>query len=200
MPTIHLVDDDLAVTDACQFLLESLGYSAHVWNDSEFFINNANLYQQGVVLLDMRMPKPDGRQVHQHLIDKHSTLSVIFLTGHGDIPMAVEEIKKGAIDFLQKPVDSNALLSALDAAFIETNARFTAHDIRRRYASLTPREKDIAYYVIQGLMNREIAEVACVSIRTVEVHRAKVMDKMAAKNIAELVTALQGIEIIAPNL
>ncbi|MCV6004161.1 response regulator, partial [Escherichia coli] len=70
MPTIHLVDDDLAVTDACQFLLESLGYSAHVWNDSEFFINNVNLYQQGVVLLDMRMPKPDGRQVHQHLIDK----------------------------------------------------------------------------------------------------------------------------------
>ncbi|MGE9641212.1 LuxR C-terminal-related transcriptional regulator, partial [Escherichia coli] len=74
------------------------------------------------------------------------------------------------------------------------------HDIRRRYASLTPREKDIAYYVIQGLMNREIAEVACVSIRTVEVHRAKVMDKMAVKNIAELVTALQGIEIISPNL
>lgn len=200
MPTIHLVDDDLAVTDACQFLLESLGYSAHVWNDSEFFINNVNLYQQGVVLLDMRMPKPDGRQVHQYLIDKHSTLSVIFLTGHGDIPMAVEEIKKGAIDFLQKPVDSNALLSALDAAFLETNTRFNAHDIRRRYASLTPREKDIAYYVIQGLMNREIAEVACVSIRTVEVHRAKVMDKMAAKNIAELVTALQGIEIISPNL
>lgn len=200
MPTIHLVDDDLAVTDACQFLLESLGYSAHVWNDSEFFINNVNLYQQGVILLDMRMPKPDGRQVHQYLIDKHSTLSVIFLTGHGDIPMAVGEIKKGAIDFLQKPVDSNALLSALDVAFIETNTRFTAHDIRRRYSSLTPREKDIAYYVIQGLMNREIAEVACVSIRTVEVHRAKVMDKMAAKNIAELVTALQGIEIISPKL
>ncbi|TBL29469.1 DNA-binding response regulator, partial [Klebsiella oxytoca] len=75
-----------------------------------------------------------------------------------------------------------------------------ADDIRRRYASLTPREKDIAYYVIQGLMNREIAETACVSIRTVEVHRAKVMDKMAVKNIAELVTALQGIDIVAPNL
>ncbi|MEQ4922459.1 tetrathionate respiration response regulator TtrR [Proteus hauseri] len=199
MPTIHLVDDDLAVTDACQFLLESLGHSAHVWNDSEFFINNINLYQPGVVLLDMRMPKPDGRQVHQYLIDKHSTLSVIFLTGHGDIPMAVEEIKKGAIDFLQKPVDSSALLLALDAAFNDTKSRFMAHDIRRRYASLTPREKDIAHYVIQGLMNREIAEVACVSIRTVEVHRAKVMEKMSAKNIAELVTALQGIDIVAPN-
>ena len=148
----------------------------------------------------MRMPKADGRQVHQYLIEKHSTLAVIFLTGHGDIPMAVEEIKKGAIDFLQKPIDSNALLSALKSAFTETATRFTADDILRRYASLTPREKDIAYYVIQGLMNREIAETACVSIRTVEVHRAKVMDKMAVKNIAELVTALQGIDIVAPNL
>ncbi|HFE8019201.1 TPA: tetrathionate respiration response regulator TtrR [Proteus mirabilis] len=200
MPTIHLVDDDLAVTDACQFLLESLGYAAQVWNDSEYFLHNIDLYQQGVVLLDMRMPKADGRQVHQYLIEKHSTLAVIFLTGHGDIPMAVEEIKKGAIDFLQKPVDSNALLSALKSAFTETATRFTADDIRRRYASLTPREKDIAYYVIQGLMNREIAETACVSIRTVEVHRAKVMDKMAVKNIAELVTALQGIDIVTPNL
>lgn len=199
MPTIHLVDDDLAVTDACQFLLESLGHSAHVWNDSEFFINNINLYQPGVVLLDMRMPKPDGRQVHQYLIDRHSTLCVIFLTGHGDIPMAVEEIKKGAIDFLQKPVESSALLSALDTAFIETKTRFMAHDIRRRYTSLTPREKDIAGYVIQGLMNREIAEIACVSIRTVEVHRAKVMDKMGAKNIAELVTSLQGIDVVIAN-
>lgn len=200
MSIIHLVDDDLAVTDACQFLLESLGYSSHIWNDSEFFMNNINLYQQGVILLDMRMPKFDGRQVHQYLIDKHSTLSVIFLTGHGDIPMAVEEIKKGAIDFLQKPIDSNALIMALEPAFNETKARFTIHEIRHRYASLTPREKDIAYYVIQGLMNREIADIACVSIRTVEVHRAKVMEKMAAKNIAELVTALQNIDIIAPNL
>lgn len=199
MPTIHLVDDDIAVTESCQFLLESLGYCAHIWNDSQIFIKNTHLYQPGVVLLDMRMPKFDGKQVHQYLIENHSILAVIFLTGHGDIPMAVEEIKNGAVDFLQKPIESHALLSALETALIETQRRFEAHEIRSRYASLTPREKHIAYYVIQGLMNREIAEVACVSIRTVEVHRAKVMDKMKAKNIAELVTALQGINIIAPN-
>ncbi|MFN2932436.1 response regulator, partial [Escherichia coli] len=88
------------VTDACQFLLETLGYSVTVWNDSEAFIQNAALHQEGVVLLDMRMPKLDGRQVHQYLREQHSTLAVIFLSGHGDIPMAVAQVKLGAVDFL----------------------------------------------------------------------------------------------------
>lgn len=191
MPVIHLVDDDSDVTDACQFLLEALGYTAAVWNDSEEFTQRANLHQEGVVLLDMRMPKLDGREAHQLLKVKQSTIAVIFLSGHGDIPMAVEQVKLGAVDFLQKPIDSQRLSEALEQAFIHTTKATASYLIQQRYKTLTPREKEICTYVLQGLMNREIADVACVSVRTVEVHRSRMMEKMEVRNLAELMSTLQ---------
>ncbi|EJD6473822.1 response regulator transcription factor [Providencia rettgeri] len=196
MPVIHLVDDDPDVTDACQFLLETLGYSVTVWNDSEAFIQNAALHQEGVVLLDMRMPKLDGRQVHQYLREQHSTLAVIFLSGHGDIPMAVEQVKLGAVDFLQKPIDSQQLAKTLEQARSETTKATEGYLIKQRYETLTPREKDICGYVLQGLINREIAEAACVSVRTVEVHRSRVMEKMAVRNLAELMSTMQAVNAL----
>ncbi|MCD2527289.1 tetrathionate respiration response regulator TtrR [Providencia huaxiensis] len=196
MPVIHLVDDDPDVTDACQFLLETLGYSVTVWNDSEKFIQNAALHQEGVVLLDMRMPKLDGRQVHQHLREQQSTLAVIFLSGHGDIPMAVEQVKLGAVDFLQKPIDSQLLAKTLKQAQSQTTKSTEGYLIQQRYDTLTPREKDICGYVLQGLINREIAEAACVSVRTVEVHRSRVMEKMAVRNLAELMGTMQAINAL----
>ncbi|MBQ0268667.1 MULTISPECIES: tetrathionate respiration response regulator TtrR [Providencia] len=196
MPVIHLVDDDPDVTDACQFLLETLGYSVTVWNDSEKFIQNAALHQEGVVLLDMRMPKLDGRQVHQHLREQQSTLAVIFLSGHGDIPMAVEQVKLGAVDFLQKPIDSQLLAKTLKQAQSQTTKATEGYLIQQRYDTLTPREKDICGYVLQGLINREIAEAACVSVRTVEVHRSRVMEKMAVRNLAELMGTMQAINAL----
>ncbi|MEY0766904.1 MULTISPECIES: tetrathionate respiration response regulator TtrR [Providencia] len=196
MPVIHLVDDDPDVTDACQFLLETLGYSVTVWNDSEKFIQNAALHQEGVVLLDMRMPKLDGRQVHQHLREQQSTLAVIFLSGHGDIPMAVEQVKLGAVDFLQKPIDSQLLAKTLKQAQSQTTKATEGYLIQQRYDTLTPREKDICGYVLQGLINREIAEAACVSVRTVEVHRSRVMEKMAVRNLAELISTMQAINAL----
>ncbi|ENR5392495.1 tetrathionate respiration response regulator TtrR [Providencia rettgeri] len=196
MPVIHLVDDDPHVTDACQFLLETLGYSVTVWNDSEAFIQNAALHQEGVVLLDMRMPKLDGRQVHQYLREQHSTLAVIFLSGHGDIPMAVEQVKLGAVDFLQKPIDSQQLAKTLEQARSQTTKATEGYLIKQRYETLTPREKDICGYVLQGLINREIAEAACVSVRTVEVHRSRVMEKMAVRNLAELMSTMQAVNAL----
>ena len=196
MPVIHLVDDDPDVTDACQFLLETLGYSVTVWNDSETFIQNAALHQEGVVLLDMRMPKLDGRQVHQYLREQHSTLAVIFLSGHGDIPMAVEQVKLGAVDFLQKPIDSQQLAKTLEQAQSQTTKATEGHLIKQRYETLTPREKDICGYVLQGLINREIAEATCVSVRTVEVHRSRVMEKIAGRNLAELMSTMQAINAL----
>lgn len=193
MPVIHLVDDDTDVTDACQFLLETLGYTVTVWNDSEQFIQHAALHQEGVVLLDMRMPKLDGRQVHQFLRDRHSTLAVIFLSGHGDIPMAVEQVKLGAVDFLQKPIDSQQLAKTLEQAQQQTTQSTENYLIKQRYETLTPREKEICRYVLQGLINREIAEATCVSVRTVEVHRSRVMEKMAVRNIAELMSTMQSV-------
>ncbi|EKT58515.1 tetrathionate respiration response regulator TtrR [Providencia sneebia] len=192
---IHLVDDDKDVTDACQFLLEALGYSVTVWNDSELFIQQADLFQEGVVLLDMRMPKLDGRQVHHYLREQQSTLAVIFLSGHGDIPMAVEQVKLGAVDFLQKPIDSQLLANTLEQAQKQTQKATQHYLIRQRYNTLTSREKTICHYVLQGLINREIADVACVSVRTVEVHRARVMEKMAVKNLAELVSTIQTAQL-----
>ncbi|EPG7576151.1 tetrathionate respiration response regulator TtrR [Providencia huaxiensis] len=196
MPVIHLVDDDPDVTDACQFLLETLGYSVTVWNDSEIFIQNAALHQEGVVLLDMRMPKLDGRQVHQYLREQQSTLAVIFLSGHGDIPMAVEQVKLGAVDFLQKPIDSHLLAKTLKQAQSQTTKATERYLLQQRYETLTPREKDICGYVLQGLINREIAEAACVSVRTVEVHRSRVMEKMAVRNLAELMSTMQAINAL----
>ncbi|MBQ0688395.1 response regulator transcription factor [Providencia rettgeri] len=196
MPVIHLVDDDTDVTDACQFLLETLGYSVTVWNDSETFIQNAALHQEGVVLLDMRMPKLDGRQVHRYLKEQQSTLAVIFLSGHGDIPMAVEQVKLGAVDFLQKPIDSQLLAKTLDQARAQTTKATERYLLKQRYETLTPREKDICHYVLQGLINREIAEAACVSVRTVEVHRSRVMEKMAVRNLAELMSTMQAVNAL----
>lgn len=196
MMLIHLVDDDPDVTDACQFLLETLDYDVVVWNDSEQFIQQANLFQEGVVLLDMRMPKLDGRQVHQLLKEQQSTLAVIFLSGHGDIPMAVEQVKLGAVDFLQKPIDSQQLAKTLEQAQTKTIQATESYLIQQRYQTLTPREKEICQYVLQGLINREIADVACVSVRTVEVHRSRVMEKMAVRNIAELISTLQTAKLL----
>ena len=196
MPVIHLVDDDTDVTDACQFLLESLGYAVTVWNDSEQFLQKADLHQEGIVLLDMRMPKFDGRQVHQQLKNKHSTLAIIFLSAHGDIPMAVEQVKLGALDFLQKPIDAQQLTQTLEQARVQTAKAAESYLAKQRYATLTPREKDICRYVAQGLINREIADVSCVSVRTVEVHRSRVMEKMAVRNIAELMTIMQSAQLL----
>lgn len=194
MPIIHLVDDDIAVTDACQFLLESLGLTVKVWNDSEDFVHNVQMFERGIVLLDLRMPKLDGRQVHQYLRENRSTLAVIFLTGHGDVPMAVEQMKLGAVDFLQKPVATEPLQKALNRAIAISDTTYSNALILAHYESLTPKEKIIAGYVAQGLMNREIADVACISVRTVEVHRSKVMEKMQVSNFAELVRHLKAIE------
>ncbi|MTC32605.1 response regulator [Providencia alcalifaciens] len=197
MPVIHLVDDDSDVTDSCQFLLETLGYSVTVWNDSEQFVQQAPLHEEGVVLLDMRIPKLDGRQVHQYLKEQQSTLAVIFLSGHGDIPMAVEQVKLGAIDFLQKPIDSQQLAETLEQARLQTIKATERFLIQQRYETLTPKEKDVCGYVLQGLINREIAEVACVSVRTVEVHRSRVMEKMAVRNLAELMSTMQAAQLFA---
>ncbi|MDA5521417.1 tetrathionate respiration response regulator TtrR [Yersinia kristensenii] len=190
MSLIYLVDDDISVTDACRFLLESLGYKVKVWHHGADFLAQANLYQPGVLLLDIRMPVLDGTQVYSQMRQLNSTLAVIFLTAHGEVPQAVEQMKLGAVDFLQKPVATAPLIAALQQGLVQSAQQVTRRQVQLRYDSLTPREQMIAQWVMQGLINRDIADVACVSVRTVEVHRAKVMEKMAANSLAELVSML----------
>ncbi|HBU2067992.1 TPA: two-component system response regulator TtrR [Klebsiella pneumoniae] len=193
MAIIHLLDDDLRVTRACAFLLESLGYEVMCWAEGEMFLVQANLYQAGVVLLDMRMPGLDGRGVHEALRQSGSTLGVVFLTGHGDVPMAVEQMKQGAVDFLQKPVSVEPLQAALERALELSMEAVSRQRILGNYQQLTPKERELALLVVQGLMNREIAQVMNIAVRTVEVHRARVMEKMHAGSLAELVWILQQV-------
>lgn len=157
------------------------------------FLAQANLYQAGVVLLDMRMPGLDGRGVHEALRQSGSTLGVVFLTGHGDVPMAVEQMKQGAVDFLQKPVSVEPLQAALERALELSMEAVSRQRILGNYQQLTPKERELALLVVQGLMNREIAQVMNIAVRTVEVHRARVMEKMHAGSLAELVWILQQV-------
>ena len=193
MAIIHLLDDDPAVTRACAFLLDSLGYEAVCWEEGERFLAQADLYQVGVVLLDMRMPVLDGQAVHEALRQRGSTLAVVFLTGHGDVPMAVEEMKRGAVDFLQKPVSLKPLQAALEHGLTVSGERFAQKKVVDCYQQLTPKERELALLVMKGLMNREIAQAMSIAVRTVEVHRARVMEKMQAGSLAELVSKLQRV-------
>ncbi|MBZ7652890.1 tetrathionate respiration response regulator TtrR [Klebsiella grimontii] len=193
MAIIHLLDDDPAVTRACAFLLESLGYEAVCWEEGERFLAQADLYQVGVVLLDMRMPVLDGQAVHEALRQRGSTLAVVFLTGHGDVPMAVEEMKRGAVDFLQKPVSLKPQQAALEHGLTVSGERFAQKKVVDCYQQLTPKERELALLVMKGLMNREIAQAMSIAVRTVEVHRARVMEKMQAGSLAELVSKLQRV-------
>lgn len=193
MALIHLLDDDVEVTRACAFLLESLGYEVMCWEAGEIFLSQACLYQTGVVLLDMRMPVLDGQDVHEALRQRGSTLAVVFLTGHGDVPMAVEQMKHGAVDFLQKPVSVKPLQTALERALMVSGEAFLRNKILACYQQLTPKERELALLVVKGLINREIAEMMNIAVRTVEVHRARVMEKMQAGSLAELVRILQHV-------
>jgi two-component system response regulator TtrR len=143
MAIIHLLDDDPAVTRACAFLLESLGYEAVCWEEGERFLAQADLYQVGVVLLDMRMPVLDGQAVHEALRQRGSTLAVVFLTGHGDVPMAVEEMKRGAVDFLQKPVSLKPLQAALEHGLTVSGERFAQKKSSIAISNLPPKRENL---------------------------------------------------------
>ncbi|CAI0711123.1 Transcriptional regulatory protein fixJ [Serratia proteamaculans] len=195
MALIHLVDDDLAVTDACRFLLEGLNYRVQIWHDSQRFVDQVSLYQCGVVMLDIRMPGMDGQQVHQQLRRQESTLAVVIVTGHGDIAMAVAEMKLGAVDFLQKPIAAAPLIEALDRGIAHSQCRLERHQLQQRFSALTPREREIARAVAAGMTNKLIADRHFIAVRTVEVHRARVMEKMQADSLAELVNSLNQLTL-----
>lgn len=199
MALIHLVDDDLAVTDACRFLLEGLNYRVQIWHDSQKFVDQVSPYQCGVVMLDIRMPGMDGQQVHQQLRRQKSTLAVVIVTGHGDIAMAVTEMKLGAVDFLQKPIAAAPLIEALDRGLAHSQNRLERHKLQQRFSALTPREREIARAVAAGMTNKLIAERHFIAVRTVEVHRARVMEKMQAASLAELVNSLNQLTLTEPS-
>lgn len=192
-PVVHLVDDDEALRTALSRLLRAAGHEVRVYASAAEFLMARDGTMRGCLLLDVRMPGgPTGLELHQALVRQGETLPVVFLTGHGDIPMSVQAVKNGAFDFLTKPVRREDLLktvtSALEAEQTSWQAGERCRDLLRREATLTPTEREVFRRVVAGQPNKMIAaELGCAE-RTVKAHRSQVMHKMAAASLAELVS------------
>ena len=190
-PTIFVVDDDDAVRDSLSDLIDSVGLEVATYSSAHEFLDVYDNAERGCLVLDIRMPGMSGLELQERLNDRGSTLPIVFITGHGDVPMAVEAMKRGAVDFIQKPFRDQELLDRINLALEQNRRRRAAEetkqDIAGRIASLTRREREVMEMVIQGKANKVIAIDLGLSQRTVEVHRAHVMDKMKARTLAELV-------------
>lgn len=189
-PTVFVVDDDAAVRDSLRWLLESLQLKVETFESAEQFLENYSIYRIGCLLLDLRMPGMSGLQLQQRLAEQKFALPIIIITGHGDIPVAVRAVKNGAYDFIEKPFDNDRLVErAKDALELDKEhhpKRLALDAVNARIANLTPREKQVLEFVIDNHSNKEIAAKLGVSIKTVEFHRARVMEKMHADSLLHL--------------
>jgi two-component system, LuxR family, response regulator FixJ len=190
-PSIFVVDDDSAVRDSLKLLLRSVGQAVETYGSGQEFLDGYNDDRAGCLVLDIRMPGMSGLELQQKLNERHSILPIIFITGHGDVPMAVEAMQAGAVDFIQKPFRDQDLIDRINQALEKDNNNRAAlgerNDIRRRLETLTPREREVLDLVVHGKANKVIAGDLKLSQRTVEIHRARVMEKMQASSLAHLV-------------
>lgn len=192
LQAVHLVDDDEGLRTALSRLLHAEGFETRTYASAADFLLSRDAILRGCVILDVRMPGgPSGLELHQDLLRKNESLPVIFLTGHGDIPMGVKAIKSGAFDFLTKPASRTDLVAAVRAAMEKESAAWSAAQKRRslasRFASLTPRENEVYLRVVAGLPNKLISIEVGSAERTVKAHRSSVMRKMGAASVADLV-------------
>jgi two-component system response regulator FixJ len=188
---VHVVDDDAAVRDAVGLLLSTEGFDVRTHPSAHAFLEAIDARQEGCVITDVRMPEMNGIDLISRMKEDRIGMPVIVLTAHADVPLAVEAMKLGAVDFLEKPFDDEELLSAVGAALERRNAEESrmreSQAIKTRLESLTRRENEILAGLLRGLSNKIIAHDLGISIRTAEVHRANIMAKMRAGNLAELV-------------
>jgi len=189
--TIFVVDDDSAVRDSLTLLLETSGHRTVSYASGAAFLKALPQDARGCVLVDVLMPEMGGFEVQQELQRRNVDLPVIVITGHGDVPLAVRAMKAGAFDFLEKPYSEEALLAAVARALrldlAKSDERIATAAIRERAAQLTAREREVLDLLLAGHPNKVVAYRLSISPRTVEIHRARVMDKMAARNLSELV-------------
>ena len=188
--TVHVIDDDLAMRESVEFLLSSAGYDVELYETAQAFLDLSEP-TFGCILSDVRMPGIDGLDLLKRLKSSGSKLPVLIMTGHGDVPLAVEAMKLGAIDFIEKPFDDDRLIGLIEAALKQARdgARSEAviQDIAARVASLSPRERQVMDGLVAGMSNKVIAREFDISPRTIEVYRANVMTKMQAASLSELV-------------
>ena len=189
--TVFVVDDDEAVRNSLRLLLKAVGLPTEVFRSADEYLASFDSARAGCLVLDIRMPGMSGLELQEELNRRDAILPIIFITGHGDIPMAVEAMQRGALDFLQKPFRDQELLDRINRAIEKDRAGRALlgnrESIRARIASLTPREQEVLTMVTQGKANKVIAADLELSQRTVEIHRAHVMEKMGANSLAHLV-------------
>ena len=190
-PIVHIVDDDSAIRDSLSFLMKSVGFESKVYASAETFLNQADFDKPGCLVVDVRMRGMSGLELQQVLNEKNSKLPVIVITGHGDIPMAVQAMQVGAVDFLEKPYDNQILIArirqCLEEVTKEQDKESRIAEAKARLTQLTPRELEVLNLLVAGKHNKIIANELNISVRTAEAHRAKVMKKLRADSLSDIV-------------
>jgi FixJ family two-component response regulator len=188
--TVFIVDDDEAVRDSLRWLLEANGYRVRAYDSAERFLADYDPATVGVLITDVRMPGMTGLELQEQLISRHSTLPIVFITGHGDVPMAVATMKKGAVDFLEKPFNEADLRQSIAAMLEQAHAKAADEATRRGnealLSRLTVREQQVLERIVAGRLNKQIADDLGISIKTVEAHRANIMEKLQVTTVADL--------------
>ncbi len=194
---VYVVDDDEAVRDSLQWLLEASSYRVETYDSAEAFLAGFDPQAIACLILDVRMPGMSGLELQDELLARRLALPIIFITGHGDVPMAVSTMKKGAVDFIEKPFDQTALKALVERMLAHARAAAASAERQRLnqalLARLTPREQQVLERIVAGRLNKQIADDLGISIKTVEAHRANIMDKLRANTVADLMrVALSG--------
>jgi FixJ family two-component response regulator len=188
---IFLVDDDAAVRDALCLYLEATGFAVRTFDSAETFLGEIDEMGRGVLVLDQRMTGMSGLELQSELKVRGVEMPTIFITGHGDVPMSVRAMKEGATDFLEKPFRNSDLLASIEQVLAQDAVKMEDYlyqaGVREKYDSLTPREKEVMEHIVRGLPNKSVAEQLGVSMRTIEAHRGRVMEKMDARSLPDLV-------------
>ncbi len=190
-PTVFIVDDDLAVARSLRWLIESVQIKVETFASAQAFLDGYDAAKPGCLVLDVRMPGMSGIELQERLTAQRIRVPIIFITGHGDVQMAVRAVQAGAFDFIEKPFNDQDLLDRMQRA-ISFDAERRGRDSQRAQlsaliASLTPREREVMDLVVEGMSNKAVANTLGLSAKTVEVHRAKVMEKMNARSVSDLV-------------
>lgn len=190
-PVVHIVDDEAAIRESLAMLLRSVGLASRTHASALEFLSAWTPGGEACLVADVRMPGMSGLELQEALQERSAALPTIIITGHGDVAMAVRAMKAGASDFIEKPFNDQLLLDCVQAALARDRQRRAAlarrETVHARYTSLTPREREVMREVVRGHANKDIAETLNVSRKTVEVHRAKVMDKMQAESLSQLI-------------
>ena len=200
---IFVVDDDQAVRESLCWLLESVNLPVETFGSAQEFLSSYSADQGGCLILDVRMPGMSGLELQNKLAEIECSLPIIIVTGHGDVPMAVRALKAGAVDFIEKPFNDQTLLeriqNCLDQDRAQREERSLKSSLQQRLSQLTPREQEVLERVIAGKLNKVIADELGISSKTVEAHRANIMEKMGATSLAELVTMCVTIGVTKGN-